>query len=89
MNDRINHLWEEAKVMLVEWRLSPKMAKKIPSIMEEDYFIREKFAELIVRECMDICEQQRLKILNNPDDPSWTEHLAECQINMDATFLRS
>lgn len=47
----------------------------------------EKFTELIVRECMNICEQQRLKILNNPDDPSWTEHLAECQINMNEKLL--
>lgn len=49
----------------------------------------EKFAELIVRQCMDICEQQRLKILNNPNDPSWTEHLAECQTTMEQTLLRN
>lgn len=42
----------------------------------------EQFAQLLVGECMDICEQQRRKILQNPNDPSWTEHLAECQTNM-------
>ena len=42
----------------------------------------EQFAQLLVGECMDICEQQRIKILQNPNDPSWTEHLAECQTNM-------
>ena len=47
-----------------------------------------KFVNLIVQECMDICEQQRLKILDNPDDPSWTEHLAECQIIMQQRFLQ-
>lgn len=49
----------------------------------------QKFAVLIARECMYICEQQRVKILNNPNDPSWTEHLAECQTTMEQTFLRS
>lgn len=47
-----------------------------------------KFVNLIVQECMDICEQQRLKILDNPDDPSWTEHLAECQTIMQQRFLQ-
>lgn len=45
-----------------------------------------KFAELIVRECVDICEQQRMKILNNPNDPSWTEHLIEAQTNIRQHF---
>lgn len=49
----------------------------------------EKLTKLIVQDCINICEQQRLKILNNPNDPSWTEHLAECQITMEQTFLRS
>jgi|LakMenE01Jun11ns_1017448.scaffolds.fasta_scaffold7935688_2 hypothetical protein len=46
----------------------------------------EKFAELIVQECVTICEQQRTKILQNPNDPSWTEHLAEVQINIKQHF---
>jgi len=46
----------------------------------------EQFAKLIVEECMNICEQQRRKILQNPNDPSWTEHLAECQISMKQIF---
>jgi len=46
----------------------------------------EKFAELIVQECVTICEQQRTKILQNPNDPSWTEHLAEVQTNIKQHF---
>ena len=26
-----------------------------------------------------LCEAQRRKVLNNPGDPSWTEHFAELQ----------
>lgn len=36
--------------------------------------MREKNLE---KSILDIVEQQRRKILNNPNDPSWTEHLAE------------
>lgn len=39
-----------------------------------------------VQQCTNICEHQRQKILNNPDDPSWTEHLTECQNNMKILF---
>jgi len=46
----------------------------------------EKFAELIIQECVTICEQQRTKILQNPNDPSWTEHLAEVQTNIKQHF---
>ena len=46
----------------------------------------EKFAELIVWECVTICEQQRTKILQNPNDPSWTEHLVEVQTNIKQHF---
>jgi hypothetical protein len=49
----------------------------------------ERYGRSIVQKCMDICEQQRLKILNNPNDPSWTEHLTECQTVMEQTLLRS
>lgn len=35
-----------------------------------------------IEECADICEAQRQKILSRPDDPSWTEHLAEAQSAM-------
>jgi hypothetical protein len=49
-------------------------------------FEAEKFADLLIRECVTICEQQRTKILQNPNDPSWTEHLAEVQINIKQHF---
>ncbi len=46
----------------------------------------QKFAELIVRDCLRIAEEQRIKILKNPSDPSWTEHLAEVQTNIRQHF---
>lgn len=49
---------------------------------EEHHIDLAQFVERVVKKCMDICEQQRRKILQNPNDPSWTEHLAECQTNM-------
>lgn len=44
------------------------------------------FIKQIARECIDICEQQRIKILNDPADPSWTEHLADVQNNIKQHF---
>lgn len=46
----------------------------------------EKFAELILKDCYNILEKQRHKILSNPQDPSWTEHLADCQANIKNHF---
>ena len=54
---------------------------------EEHHIDLAQFVELVVKKCMDICEQQRRKILQNPNDPSWTEHLAECQTNMQNLIL--
>jgi hypothetical protein len=42
--------------------------------------------EAAVKECVTICERQRVKILQNPNDPSWTEHLAEVQSEMKQRF---
>ncbi len=42
--------------------------------------------EAAVKECVTICERQRAKILKNPADPSWTEHLAEVQSAMKQRF---
>ncbi len=42
--------------------------------------------EAAVKECVTICERQRAKILKNPVDPSWTEHLAEVQSAMKQRF---
>jgi hypothetical protein len=42
--------------------------------------------EAAVKECVTICERQREKILKNPADPSWTEHLAEVQSAMKQRF---
>ena len=46
----------------------------------------QKFVELTVRECLQICEAQRQKILQNQKDPSWTEHFAEVQRNIKQRF---
>ena len=48
--------------------------------------IVNKFARLLIKECLRITEEQRVKILNNPDDPSWTEHLADVQTNIKNYF---
>ena len=63
-----------------------EFAEQCYHLYGEHHIDLEKFAELIVRECAMICEQQRIKILNNPDDPSWTEHLTECQVTMKQHF---
>jgi hypothetical protein len=42
--------------------------------------------EAAVKECVTICERQRVRILKNPTDPSWTEHLAEVQNAMKQRF---
>ncbi len=35
-----------------------------------------------LEEAAKVCEEQRQNILKNPNDPSWTEHLAMAQINI-------
>lgn len=55
MNEqRLDELWEETRELCIEWRLSPAMDRKIPSVREEEQFMYKKFAELIVRECADV-----------------------------------
>jgi hypothetical protein len=75
MNERIKELAKQAGM----WRQHYDIGEESPSNLEE-------FAELIVQECVTICEQQRTKILQNPSDPSWTEHLAEVQNNIKQHF---
>jgi hypothetical protein len=54
------------------------------ALAEQDAIARA--VEAAVKECVTICEQQRVKILKNPADPSWTEHLAEVQSEMKQRF---
>jgi len=68
------------------WELWKKCTHPHPKYGGGDMVFPMEFAELIIKECIDICEQQRVKILNNPDDPSWTEHLAEVQTNIKQHF---
>jgi hypothetical protein len=86
MNERISELealcWEDIPCAPY-W---DGMPGKHELYTTEKVFNKEKFAELIVRECVTICEQQRTKILQNPNDPSWTEHLAEVQTNIKQHF---
>lgn len=35
-----------------------------------------KIAETVRHHAADVCEAERQKILRDPTDPSWTEHLA-------------
>ena len=53
MNERIKQLAEQAKFMAEE-----TINKQISKNAELDAFA-EKFAELIVRECVDICEKDK------------------------------
>ena len=55
--------------------MSDREAMKLA--LEPDAIARA--VEAAVKECVTICERQRVKILKNPTDPSWTEHLAEVQ----------
>jgi hypothetical protein len=84
MNERIETIAVETLTFLRHNVLSHS---DMEDISIPDAFL-EKFTELIVHGCMNICEQQRLKILNNPNDPSWSEHLAECQTAMQQMFLQ-
>ena len=88
MNKRIKELAKQA------WRATFDEVAHLNRIHNRSYSQDEitdifeiKFAELIVRKCMDICEKQRMKIINNPDDPSWTEHLAECKGKMEVRLI--
>ena len=52
MNEMINQLWNKIKLQECDCGCNP------------DEFLRLKFAELIVRECVDICNQA---VLQNQD----------------------
>lgn len=87
MNERIRELAEQSDMITI---LNQHASEYGDGFFEATpYPELEMFVELIVRKCIAICEQQRLKVLNNPDDPSWTEHLTECQTTIERTFLSS
>lgn len=46
---------------------------------------RERDAAIVER-CKGIIEARRCRILETPDDPSWTEHFAELQGELDVAF---
>ena len=54
--------------------------------MTDNITLPRAAVEAVVKECVTICERQRVKILKNPADPSWTEHLAEVQSAMKQRF---
>lgn len=75
MNERIRILWEKAKEMFIEWRMSPGMEKKIPSISEEEHFIQEKFAQLIVKDCVREIGHKSADLLDIDFYPHYQERL--------------
>lgn len=87
MNQRIHDLVEQA---VEEKQTLEEFIESIRSNPSGYYGFSkselEKLYELIVRDCMKFCEQQREKILENPNDPSWTEHLDEVQTNIKQHF---
>lgn len=84
MNERIRELAEQANIRFGRMAILDGDPRGMARFVTYSKF--EKFAELIVQECVTICEQQRTKILQNPNDPSWTEHLAEVQTNIKQHF---
>ena len=78
--NRINKIIEETERLYTEWRLSPEMERKIPSLIEEKQFMYGTFAELIVKKCkenfakiwyeqgMDICGAEIGKFLAQFDE---------------------
>ena len=56
MNERINGLWWKARIGYNEQNCDPE--------------VLEKFAELIVRECIDICRYHPSRIVSN----NWIGH---------------
>ena len=74
MNENLRKLSLEARMQLASQR------------RDNTTQILEKFAGEIVKECVRIAEEQRVKILNNPNDSSWTEHLADVQTNIKNYF---
>lgn len=53
MNERIQQLWRQVELQECDCGCNP------------DEFLRLKFAELIVRECMTICKEHPSRILSN------------------------
>jgi len=56
------------------------------NIFDREYPVATPLDALV--EAWRICEVQRQKILADPRDPSWTEHLAEVQSALDLLSLR-
>jgi len=65
------------------WRQAVLDTTKTPMNFEE---AAEKFANDILHRCVKIAETERMSILHNPNDPSWTEHLANVQTQIKQTF---
>ena len=87
MNEQLEDLRGRAKFHAMDEKRIYERMHNCEQSMEEYLEVYDtKLAELILLECVDICEQQRLKILNNPNDPSWTEHLADAQNNIKQHF---
>ncbi len=63
-----------------------KRATLYPALAEPEPDAIARAVEAAVKECVTICERQRVKILKNPADPSWTEHLADVQSAMKQRF---
>lgn len=78
MNERIKELANK-------YAFSKEPYEKIKNKAWTDVY-NEKFAELIVQECCSIAENQRSKVIENPDDPSWTEHFVDVQTNIKNKF---
>lgn len=53
MNEKIKQLWRQVELQECDCGCNP------------DEFLRLKFAELIVRECMTICKEHPSRILSN------------------------
>ena len=66
MNERIRELAEQAEeYSYVEY------SKKLTGY-DREYFFRSKFAELIVRECANICKEQEYKYWRSSEEDEWT-----------------
>lgn len=77
MNERIRELAEQATT-----RTFDGTGTDVGKLVLDE----QKFAQLIVQECCSIAENQRLKVIENPDDPSWTEHFVDVQTNIKNKF---
>ena len=70
MNERIKELWTQAKEELNQDFSSGKKSIDIPKTWDD--MMREKFAELIVRECIKINKEQLKSVPKDQKD--WDGH---------------